>query len=232
MRGAAKDLRAVAHPGRVERPGHLGDLLGGHAAVVVGKAEVDLGGQAPSTAMGAVGIVAHEPADVKAPERGDAFRVRGGDAPADSPAHAVAGDRDRAAADLLQPVEVGTAVADDSLRRQLADQRHDSREHCGALLGIAKTVERDHRRAAGTVEDVGRENHEAPGRDPVGHLLDLRTQTVRIHHQHHARTTLLVGPRNVGIGDAVRCRDVDHRTAHRSAPLATPPVRRPTLSPG
>ena len=129
VRGAGVDLGAVAHPGGVERPLELGDLLGRHAPVVVGKAEVDLRGEAPRAAVGAVVIVGDEAADVEAAQGRDALGVGGGDPPADPPAHAVAGDRDRAGVDLLEPVEIGAAVADDLLGRQAAYQRHDPSEH-------------------------------------------------------------------------------------------------------
>ena len=130
--------------------------------------------------MRAVVRVGHEAADMESTERSDALLIGGGDPPPEPPAHAVAGDRDRAAADLLEPVEVGAAVADDPLGRQLADQRHDAFEDAPALLGIGKAVEVDHRRAAGPVEDVGREHHVALSRDPIGHPLDLRAQAERI----------------------------------------------------
>jgi hypothetical protein len=54
--------------------------------------------------------VDHRAADVDTGQGRDPLRVGGGDAPGDPTAHAVAGDRDRPAADLLEPVEVGAAA--------------------------------------------------------------------------------------------------------------------------
>ena len=64
--------------------------------------------------------------------------------------------------------------------------------------------EREHRRAARAVEEVGRQHGVAALGDPVGHLLDARAQPERVHQKQDAGVGVFVGAGEVGVGDAVR----------------------------
>ena len=196
-------------PGVVERRVERGDLLGAHARVLVRVPEVQLGAQRAGRAVRALRVVGGQPAAVEAGERGDPVGMRGGDPQPKPRPHAVAGDGERLAGDLGQLVEVGGSVGSERLRRELLHQRPHLLEELSARLLAAHVRERQHRRPAGAVEDVRRQDGVAALGDPVGHLLDPRTQPVRIDQEEHAgMTSAVVRQRQVRVGDAIGRLDV------------------------
>jgi DNA invertase Pin-like site-specific DNA recombinase len=81
-------------------------VLRGHALVVVGVAEVELGGDRTGAEVRTVLVVADESPGVEGGERRDSLRVGGGDPPADAPTQAIARDRERRACEIAEVVEV------------------------------------------------------------------------------------------------------------------------------
>src|SRR5437588_1121215 len=84
---ALVDLGAVARAGFVKRPLERADLLGAHAWVLVGEAEIELGFQLAGREVGTVRSIGHKAAGVEPGETRDAVRVGYGDPPSDSRAH-------------------------------------------------------------------------------------------------------------------------------------------------
>ena len=115
--GSGVDLGAVFDSGLVQRGIDGGDLLGAVARVLVGVTEVHLGAQGAGRAVRALHIVADKAARVKAGEGRNPVRMRRSDPPAQSSAHAIAGDCEWLIGHLGELVEVGVAVGRDPLRR-------------------------------------------------------------------------------------------------------------------
>jgi hypothetical protein len=167
---------------------------------------------------------------VEAGQRGHAIGVRRRDPPADSPAHAVAGDRDRTRSYFCQIVEVGGAVARGERRGELLDQWSNGLHEARTIVRVAEVRRRQHRRSTCSVEDVRRQDDITAGRDPVRHLLDPRAQPDRVDDEQHPRIrTIIVRAGEIGICHPILGRNVDHRAPHRpriAGPGATATSRR------
>jgi hypothetical protein len=113
------------------------DLLGGHARVLVGEAEVQLGPQVGGRSMRAFGGIGDEAAGMERGERRDPIGVGCRDPPAETPAHAVAGDGDRPGRrHLPETLEVGRPVGGEPLGGELLDQGLNRLEDARALFAI------------------------------------------------------------------------------------------------